>query len=163
MDVYPLPDAGGNEAQVFYQDYKDNSSNDDSSDDDTHICPQMDLSLLDTVKDLYPGAGQVHATREPPFKLLAREAMSAGSGNIYYPFQLFDEWCLAWWLHETGVSMAQTDVFVCILCVSRLSLFQKSTQAKHFVIDTRLESLLQKQCYASCMIRAFASHTYALG
>jgi hypothetical protein len=163
MDAYPLPDAGGDEAQGFYQDYEDNSSDDDSSDDDAHICPQMDPSLLDTVEEFYPRAGRVHANREPPFELLAAEATSAGSGNIYYPFQSFDEWCLARWFHETGVSMAQTDAFFRIPCVSSLSLFRKSAQVKCFVIDTRLESLLQERRYASRTIRAFTSHTYALG
>jgi hypothetical protein len=82
------------------------------------ICPQMDPRLSDGTEDLYPGAAVIDSHIRPTFELLAKAAISAGSGNIYYPFASFDEWSLAHWFHETGVSTARMDAFLRLPFVS---------------------------------------------
>jgi hypothetical protein len=40
------------------------------------------------------------------------KARSTQTGNVYHPFTSLEEWSLARWLHETGVSMSRVDEFL---------------------------------------------------
>jgi hypothetical protein len=93
-----------------------------NQEDYTPTCPKMDPRLSDGTEDLYPGAAAIDSRIRPTFELLAEAAISAGSGNIYHPFASFDEWSLAHWFHETGVSVARMDAFLRLPFVSQFDI-----------------------------------------
>lgn len=68
-------------------------------------------SLPSTYEDVFPGAGSVISTGEPPFAMSAME-QDRKNKNRYYPFSGPDDWELAVWLHESKLSMSQIDKFL---------------------------------------------------
>jgi hypothetical protein len=85
---------------------------DDEVDEYRQIRPNMDESSFKKHYKQFPGAGKITGHSEPYFVTLMDKARSTQTGNIYHPFTSLEEWSLARWLHETGVSMSRVDEFL---------------------------------------------------
>jgi hypothetical protein len=82
------------------------------------LCPQMDPSTLEEWEDQHSKAGKVIGYSESYFAKVINNAKSSTAGNLYHPFSSLDDWSLARWFHETGVSMSQVDEFLRLPFVS---------------------------------------------
>jgi hypothetical protein len=83
-----------------------------------NLCPAVDQTLSDEWRDYYPHAGRVVGQSESYFAQVVQEARKSGNGNIYHPFCSLEDWSLAQWFHEAGVSMSHVDEFLRLPFVS---------------------------------------------
>jgi len=82
-------------------------------------CPVDEGHEDNTFEEHYLGAGCVHKTRRPPFRGILNERLQRDE-NIYLPFEDQQEWELANWLHQSGLSMSKIDDFLKLQYVSVL-------------------------------------------
>jgi len=74
------------------------------------------------VEEIYENAGRRYGQQEPLFKALHKKQLEKGQGNIYYPFSCYEDFELAVWLHESGLSQTQIDKYLKLAYVrNRLS------------------------------------------
>jgi hypothetical protein len=133
----------------------DQSSNSDADSDDgsrlsfeseeplnhESVCPQMDLT--DEWEDRYLGAGEVTGQLTPYFARIIEDRKTKFSGNLYHPFTSLDDWSLARWFHEAGVSMSQVDAFMELPFVSiaqndRISLIRHISRSHPLISPSRM-------------------------
>jgi len=65
-----------------------------------------------TVEEIYKNAGQGYGQQETLFRALHKQQLERGQGNIYYPFSCYQDFKLAVWLHESGLSQMQIDKYL---------------------------------------------------
>jgi hypothetical protein len=64
------------------------------------------------VEEIYESAGQGYGQQETSFKALHKHQLERGQGNIYYLFSCYQDFELAVWLHESGLSQTQIDKYL---------------------------------------------------
>ena len=64
------------------------------------------------VEEIYKNAGQGYGQQETLFQALRKQQLERGQGNIYYPFSCYQDFELAVWLHESGLSQTQIDKYL---------------------------------------------------
>ena len=65
-----------------------------------------------TVEEIYKNTGQGYGQQETLFQVLHKQQLERGQGNIYYPFSCYQDFKLAVWLHESGLSQTQIDKYL---------------------------------------------------
>ena len=65
-----------------------------------------------TVEEIYKNAGQGYGQQETLFQALHKQQLERGQGNIYYLFSCYQDFKLAVWLHESGLSQTQIDKYL---------------------------------------------------
>ncbi len=64
------------------------------------------------VEEIYKNTGQGYGQQETLFRALHKQQLERGQGNIYYPFSCYQDFELAVWLHESGLSQTQIDKYL---------------------------------------------------
>ena len=64
------------------------------------------------VEEIYKNTGQGYGQQEMLFQVLHKQQLERGQGNIYYPFSCYQDFELAVWLHESGLSQMQIDKYL---------------------------------------------------
>jgi hypothetical protein len=64
------------------------------------------------VEEIYESAGQGYGQQETSFQVLHKHQLERGQGNIYYLFSCYQDFELAVWLHESGLSQTQIDKYL---------------------------------------------------
>ena len=64
------------------------------------------------VEEIYKNTGQGYGQQETLFQVLHKQQLEKGQGNIYYPFSCYQDFELAVWLHESGLSQMQIDKYL---------------------------------------------------
>lgn len=71
----------------------------------------LDVDEEEDIFDEHPDAGHIYERIPPPFQNIAKDHVDLGQGNLYYPFSCREEWEVARWLHESGLTQRQIDKF----------------------------------------------------
>jgi hypothetical protein len=64
------------------------------------------------VEEIYESAGQGYGQQEMLFQALHKHQLERGQGNVYYVFSCYQDFKLAVWLHESGLSQTQIDKYL---------------------------------------------------
>ena len=64
------------------------------------------------VEEIYENAGRGYGQQETLFQALHKQQLEKGQGNIYYPFSCYQDFELAVWLHESGLSQAHINKYL---------------------------------------------------
>jgi hypothetical protein len=64
------------------------------------------------MEEIYKNAGWGYGQQETSFQALHKQQLEKGQGNIYYPFSCYQDFELAVWLHESGLSQTQINKYL---------------------------------------------------
>lgn len=108
------------------------------------------------VEEIYENAGWGYGQQETPFQALRKQQLEKGQGNIYYPFSCYQDFELAVWLHESGLSQTQINKYLKLSYV-RNHFIQYNIV---LIISSRALGLLLSQLRPACAIswRSFPPH-----
>ena len=105
-----------------------------------------------SLEEIYKNTGQGYRQQETLFKVLHKKQLEKGQGNIYYPFSCYQDFELAVWLHESGLSQTQINKYLKLEYV-RNHFIQDNIV---LMISSHMPSLLHLHCATS--LRPFLPH-----
>lgn len=98
----------------------DSVDDEDAGSLEDQSCPVDEGDEGAAFEEYYPGAGRVGKQKRPYFRATLNEKLQKDD-NIYHPFLNQQEWELAKWMHESGMSMSKMDEFFQLQYVSDMS------------------------------------------
>jgi len=93
------------------------------------------------VEEIYKNAGQGYGQQETSFQALHKQQLEKGQGNIYYPFSCYQDFELAVWLHESGLSQTQIDKYL------------KLTYVRNYFIQSNIVLIISSHALALLLLQ----------